>query len=218
MREIFVTELVKEVLGPRNGLREIFRDIRNTPLNEYITGVLAPLTEEGERERDIESEAELPVQDSQVYEEETLDVDVSIPPYLSPALDPRNRPPSMGLSFIVKSSKPTLDVCLTWARYEMLENRQGWQRNPKYFIKKGLVADHDQVIWIGPDGKEVAKDKAEISLHVIVSRRGIDLYLITFYLVNRIKFRPSQNLEKPTTEHHIFQPQIRVICLSLIHI
>ena len=41
MREIFVTELVREVLGPRRGISEI---MDSSPLTEYITGVLAPIT------------------------------------------------------------------------------------------------------------------------------------------------------------------------------
>jgi len=41
MREIFVTEIVKEALGPRGGAFEILDD---NPLSEYITGVLSPTT------------------------------------------------------------------------------------------------------------------------------------------------------------------------------
>jgi len=120
MREKLVVELVKEVLGPRKGPREILND---NPLNEYITGVLAPVLDISARRTaaEIESEAELPVEDTQSYEEEMEDVDIHVPPMLHPALNPKNRPSTIGLSFVAEAAgKPVIDVCLTWARYREL--------------------------------------------------------------------------------------------------
>src|SRR5437773_3812060 len=109
MREIFVTELVKEVLGPRNGIRETLDD---SPLSEYVTGVLGPIMTR--TARDIESENEIPSIEDGLGGEDTLtDVDVQSPPLLSPPLDPKSRPPSIGLSFAVSSVGPfAMDLCI----------------------------------------------------------------------------------------------------------
>lgn len=40
MRELFVSELTKDVLGPRNGINE--KVARKNPLGEYMTGILQP--------------------------------------------------------------------------------------------------------------------------------------------------------------------------------
>lgn len=41
MRELILADLVKDALGPRNGVHEI---MHSDPRSEYITGVLAPGT------------------------------------------------------------------------------------------------------------------------------------------------------------------------------
>lgn len=46
MREFIISELVKEVLGPRNGTHE---RMNGNPRDEYITGILAPYGAEAER-------------------------------------------------------------------------------------------------------------------------------------------------------------------------
>jgi len=202
MREIFVTELAKEILGPRNGMREIMRE---SPLNEYITGVLAPSLRE--IIRDIDAESEIPHEEAEIYEEENGDVDVHVPPLLSPVLDPKSRPSSMGVSFMVEArATPIIEVCLTWARYRMVESEHNiaWEREPRYFIAT-INLNGNQVFWIDSDGRQTTQNRAEISLHVMITPRGRNCWLVNLYLVNRITLTEGQN---PTAEHHIFQPQI----------
>jgi hypothetical protein len=118
MREIFLVELVKEVLGPREGIRETLLD---SPLNEYITGVLAPVILDIDQiTPDIDNEAEMPIEDLSAYDEEQdTDRNIGVPPLFSPVLDPKSRSPTMGLSFVIESlGVPKVDVCLTWARYK----------------------------------------------------------------------------------------------------
>jgi hypothetical protein len=203
-REIFVTELVKEVLGPRQGLAET---IDASPLNEYITGVLAPLVARPA----FDVEGEIPLGESGQYEEETGDVDVHAPPLLSPALDPKARPPSMGVSFLVESNDhPMVSVCLTWARYEHV-NGGRWERHPRYFVQD-ISADSRRTIWIDSNGHQSARDQAEVSLHILPIRREQHVIHLSLYLVNRIVFGPENPDDLPRAEHHIFQPQIRVAC------
>ncbi|MBU7017613.1 MAG: helicase, partial [Theionarchaea archaeon] len=207
MREIFLTELAAEVLGPREGINEI---ISSSPLNEYITGVLAPIA--GKAAPDIDSEAEIPLEDTQVYGEEAEEDAV---PFFSPALDPKKRPPSMGISFMVKSvTKPRVKVCLTWSRY-MMENKEGnaiWMREPRFSIQD-LDINQTQTILLGSDGKNTTQDQAEISLHVITHPEDSSHWFVSLYLVNRIPV-PQENIknDRITAEYYIFQPQIRLSC------
>lgn len=206
VREIFVTEVAKEVLGPRNGIAEIMTE---SPLNEYITGVLAPIVQE--RSPDIDTEAEIPHEEAQTYEEETGDVDVHAPPLLSPGLDPTSRPSSLGLSFTVKGSGiPAIDVCLTWARYRMSKDTHNvvWEREPRYFITS-VTLESNQAFWVDSDGRQTGCEKAEVSFHTIVTPRADERYLINLYFVNRMRVPDGQN---PTAEYHIFQPQMRIAC------
>jgi hypothetical protein len=138
MREIFVTELIKEVLGPRDGINETLDE---SPVSEYICGVLAPIVEKEREPSDIDDDAQIPSEDAQTYEEETDDIDVNTPPLLYPALDPKSKPSTMGLSFVIQSQEtPKLDVCLTWAKYEEFtagENetvKRRWKRRPLFSI------------------------------------------------------------------------------------
>ena len=109
MRELFVTELVKDLLGPRNGPHEVMND---SPLSEYITGVLAP---EGAMPCIEEETVDVPL--PEIEEDEYREQDVHVPPLLSPALYPQSIPRSFGISFAVEADeRPEADICLTWAR------------------------------------------------------------------------------------------------------
>jgi len=196
MRELLVTELAKEVLGPRNGPND---PMATSPLNEYICGVLAPQTPQ--TRRDIESEAEMMRGESQTDEDEGGEPDVQTPPLLSPALDPKSRPTSMGLSFLLRASQtPEIDVCTTWGKYEPVAP-QAWRRRPKSSVQTFRL-DRDCDLQIDP----------EVSFHARVRHRGAGLYFVTLYFVNRIVFVPTNTEDFPRAEHHIFQPQIRVKC------
>lgn len=213
MREIFVTELVKEVLGPRFGIHETLTE---SPLNEYITGVLTPVitTAPDEKSKDaVDDEAEIPVEDVKdgTYEGETDDVDVDVPPMFSPALDPKSRSPSMGISFILQSPEiPKLDLCLTWARYFSTgeEKNQVWKRNPRAKTLK-IDLDANRIFYFDGTGKQLkGPTNAEIALHILVRKDGKDRYFVTLHLVDAIKLKKD---ERPAVEHYIFQPQIRIL-------
>jgi len=208
MREIFVTELIKEVLGPRKGFEE---EIDENPFNEYITGVLAPANYQPAGERDIENDAVLPVDEHQEKEEGISDVDLNAAQHFSPALDPKNKPPTMGLSFILESERsPEIKMCVTWARYLPIlaeEKKEKWRRYPRHAILT-VKPDANSIMWIDENGDVVKPDKAEISLHIMVRQKGSPRY-VTIFLVNRLRFVGGERL---TTEHHVFQPQIRITC------
>jgi hypothetical protein len=208
MRELFVTSLVKDVLGPRNGPNEEITGSSN-PLFEYITGVLGPY-HSTLRERDIEAEAEVPFGESGVFEDERDDSSVYQPLYFSPVMDPKVRPPSMGISFTVydPDDRPSLSICLTYARYLFYEERKVWKRCPSYFIRRFDGIKRPLRLPINQDGRECDEDQAIITLHILPKRIGENTYHLTIYVVN-VMHPPSDGRY---TEYCVFQPQIRVVC------
>lgn len=203
MREKLVTELVKEVLGPRGGIKEILNE---SPLSEYITGVLIPLQDVVSPE--IDNEAVLPTDDTSKGEEDTSDMDADTPLFFYPALDPKRRPSSMGISFLLEASgTPEIRVCLTWARYKCVEKNK-WLRMPRYSIFSLKVQSND-TLWIDESGNPaVDPSQAEISFHIFVRPLG-NRYFVSLYLVNRVLIDNEQTLDP---QHCVYQPQIRVVC------
>jgi hypothetical protein len=202
LREILVTELVKEVLGPRRGLRE---PLHGTPHTEYITGVLAPKVSSAVR--DVDDEATVPDDDSTVTEEETDDLEVGTPPQLFPPLDPKRRPCSMGLSFIAESDgEARLDVCVTWARYSRISGTN-WERSPRSTIISLDLHVVDRTIQLDESGRECTGTAAEISLRAISRDKGDNRFLVTILLRNELQANEHDLL---SSQFYIFQPQIRV--------
>jgi hypothetical protein len=213
MRELLVTELVKEVLGPRRGIKEVLDEDEN-PLTEYITGVLAPVT--SKKIREIEDESEIPSEDSQTYEEETIDADVNAPILFYPALDPKSRPSTMGLSFLLEAPEGTkIKACLTWARYFLTQpEKEGlksyWQREPRFAVFEMNPRSSEPISFDGK-GKRISNaSEAEISFHCIARPSGVARYMVDVYIINQLK--PIADKHAPSS--YIFQPQIRVTCLA----
>ena len=197
---------MKEVLGPRLGPNEILSE---NPLTEYLTGVLAPFSSPSER--NVDSDSPLPQVGPQWDEDEGDDADVEAPPLVPPALDPKSRPGSMGISFFVTSDQePALDVCLTWARYKKVETATvtAWQREPHSHVET-IRLDSEDIVWIADDGATTTANGAVVSFERRVRGLAGGESHVTLYLVNRIRVPPGGKLR---TEHHLFQPQIRVVC------
>lgn len=210
MRERFLADLIREVLGPRDGPREI---VYSDPRKLYITGILAPQPEAGEvAPRDPEAEAVLPVEDVEVEagEEDVDDRDGSVAPPFSPALDPRETPRSIGVTFAVEARGATrIEVCLSWARY-MQSGPETWTRMPRVYLSGPipLEAGGQVTRFVNASGI-CTPEEAEVSLHVS-SRRipGREQFMVTLHLVNRLTGRRAD------PQVHIFQPQIRVVSES----
>ena len=213
MREIIISDLYRDVLGPRNGPYE---NMREDPLNEYITGVLAPRNYV--TERDPDSEAEIPSitpDDVEPFAEDDTYSD-DFPPVLAHEtfLDPRSRPHSMGISFnimIEYSSSPEIRLCVTWARYFKEKNEGVWKRKPRAFITETIeiIGNTRMRYYVNGNGKICDSDLAEVSVHIISRELSPGLFHISVYLVNELKC--SKDI--PKTSCHIFQPQIRIKCL-----
>lgn len=188
-------ELVKEVLGPRQGAYESL-PLDMDPRNEYIVGVLGP--KEAKNERDIDAEAELvDNEDGEMGEDEKIDTTEAVISG-SPSLDPKSLPKSMGFSFIVKTTgdNPQLDVCFTWAKY--YSNGQEWTRQP-YF--------HYELFKVGSSCHSVDKDNTNVAFFIRSSFLRENHYKVSVFLVNSLVLNSEI---KPSTPDFIFQPEIRL--------
>ncbi len=209
-RDQILIELVKEVLGPRSGPYEILPDNQD-PREEYITGILAPAKATRPPE-DIDSDIdELPITrpdvDADIAEpeetssEEDQDTQgyVVVPGVFSPALNPKDLPRSIGLSFTVTSAigSPQIEICATWACYQ--PHPQGWQRHPASFLTGLIRADQDQR-WSTAD---------DVLLQLRARQLASGDWRVSIFLVNGT---PVSGNGRATTSQHLFQPQIRVQC------
>jgi hypothetical protein len=219
MRTKIVIELAKEVLGPRNGVNEVLDD---NPLTEYITGVLAPIA--GKNPEDIEDEQEIPSDSSETFEEEQNDVDIQTPILLHPTLDPKSRPSSMGLSFTIKAKQNSkLKICITWAKYCVVDeelksknknqdkedkSHKKWQRFPFYSTFE--IDLKPEIRYFDSVGKETPRlEDSELSFNSMINWDG-NRCSLDLFVVNRMKATGTSQ----ETIKHIFQPQIRIVCLG----
>ena len=201
-RENILVALVEEVLGPRSGPLEVLTADLD-PRAEYITGVLAPTSAQRPPD-DIESEpddlAEEVEEANKLDPQEDQDNQgvVVAPGLLSPALDPKSLPCSIGLSFTLRAvgKAPEIEVCSTWARYQ--PHQSGWQRQPEGFLTGSVQADRD-TSWTAGQG---------VRLQMRVIHIDPDLWRVSLFLLNTAEVADLY----PSTSEHLFQPQIRVIC------
>ncbi|KQC14078.1 MAG: DNA/RNA helicase [Desulfuromonas sp. SDB] len=210
MREEYITELIREIRGPRFGPNEI---LTSNPYSEYVTGVIIPksckkmiLTPDSE---EIRSENDdLPYDDGERGSDQLL----SIPS----ELDPQMKPKSFGISFILEGREPGLSVCLSWARYMLViednpstenlkdKENQKWKRIPflnTLNIPFSNLKNSEIPIYEQEDGKVLLNLRViavnTTSRHIIVS------------LINDLK---TENCWGDTiTQKSLFQPSIRII-------
>jgi hypothetical protein len=197
-RDVAAAALIEEVLGPREGPWEVLPASQD-PLDEYITGVLAP-READEAEPDAEDEV-LGEDDSAADDQADPGVPVMPVSGTVPALDPRSRPASLGISFSVRSNGlPLADIRCTWARYEKTD--EGWRRSPR--IGRWDAVDCSRsVSFTAP---------ADPGIEVVIrAREQGGTWRISVFLVNTTVVPEGR---APRTPEHVFQPQIRVRCCS----
>lgn len=199
-RSALLASLVKEVLGPRDGLREILSSWPgqdHDPRSEYITGVLAPV--EAQRDvQDIESEIDEAIEEVSSEEDDDRDAAIVAPSSLSPALDPKSLPRSCGVSFTVASEHPQVSICATWARYK--QHPEGWERFPDHYLT-GVVDGTCDESW-------TAEMRGGIALYLRSRNVGGTRWRLSVFMVNQTRISDGN----PDTTHYVFQPQIRVVC------
>jgi hypothetical protein len=199
-RDLLIRGLIEEILGPRGGAWETLgRD--EDPLDEYITGVLAP--RDATSAETADSEDEVLGEDDSEADDQADDPGGPVAPLglTVPALDPRSRPASLGLSFSLSSDDPPLiDVCCTWARYEADEGG-AWRRSPRVQIWNQIICSTTAAR---------LNSAADPEVEVVIRARQLGAaWRVSVFFVNTAPCQPG---ETPRTPKHVFQPQIRVRC------
>lgn len=195
-REDILINLCKDVLGPRSGLNEI---LYSDPRGEYVTGVLAPKTEI--ESRDIEADGELDIDEASGEEDEHEAAAGTSDDIISPALQPKALPRSIGLSFLIYNEKeiPSVEICTTWARYVKDSQDGGWKRKPFFKIVDSIkISDQN---WVTRDSMRLVMRANEI-------KDEANLWRVSVFLVNDIELQDAREAQP---EHFVFQPEIRIV-------
>ena len=223
MREIFVSELVKDILGPRDGINEIMHVF---PKSEYLTGILQPhetaFTMDGEDPASSHSGTPSVGGSS----DEDFDQGEDVFTLNSTALDPKSHPSSMGISFTTKfNGTLNFKICLTWARYKKNNADNTYPREPHFAI---VEVRHDptkrQFSYTFDENGNQIDGKYGIHLRGMLTKTSEDQYLVSIYFVNQTEIEQTEEqkqkheLKKPKPEDFIFQPQIRVVCFDETHV
>jgi Lhr-like helicase len=200
-RDQLLSSLVKEVLGPRNGPHEVLRADED-PLEEYLCGVLAPYQSASvaeDAEVDLVGEPGEGSDDQADAGEEVSPVGFDPGLLPRPSLDPRARPASLGISFLMDGPVPSIDICCTWGRYVATAGGS-WKR----------VAHGESWSRVDCRPQPVFTLKADSGAQLVVKCRSEGpRWRVTLFFVNRTVAKE----ERATTDEHIFQPQLRV-CAS----
>lgn len=189
-------------MGPRKGAFEKL-SISENPLNEFLTGVLIPVKQFTEVQEEKESEDKLEGSESIFDEiEDTSDDETIVTPVLSPSLDPKRKPSSMGITFFVKPLTSPIRACVTWGEYNLVkeDDNNSYQRQPRSRIIE---------IPTNRNGKLQISQNKEIYLYYYINDFNSDLNArrISLFVVNEIE---PKNIYKTEVENAIFQPQIRI--------
>ncbi|PNE18212.1 hypothetical protein V511_12750 [Mesotoga sp. Brook.08.YT.4.2.5.1] len=205
MREAFVSRLARELLGPAEGPTE---EVNEEPWKKYVTGVLAPISElKSER---VEFDNSSVIADAMIAEspEEALsDDEIQDSILMSPALDPKKKPSSFGISFYIKrqaTKGPWFEYCLTWATYSKEDSY--YKRHPAYFIGQ-IESEGCQEIYLTESGERCDKTSARLSFRVVIEEYNNSTYSANLFILNSRKGDWD-------SEDYIMQPQIRISCCT----
>lgn len=199
MRHLFISDVVKELLGPRNGAVEEF-PAADEPRNEYSTGQLFPSSGTGVMDRSPDEEESLGGEAAAGED----DGDDGAPTLVNQAFidagqNFRRVPSSMGLSFVLSRAPEDgeISVCVTWGRYQHVEGR-GWVRSPFSWITT-LTAGSAESSERSPD--------STLQLTYKISPLRSGQIKVSIYVSSSLE---TDNSGRPGNEDIIFQPEIRV--------
>jgi hypothetical protein len=208
MREKILCEFTKEVLGPRTGPEET---LNSSPLIEYITGVLAPINADVERE----AEDQNLLGETKVIEEEEASDYVASYPRFSPTVNPLKQPSSIGMSFMLKTREKAdaqISICATWGRYILL-SKNVWKRKPCYMVMKNLRLKTPFHERITPSTTITNSQDTKVSCRVYARDINKSTILVSVFLCNEEEIVSStKDWRAHRAEWYFFQPQVRINC------
>lgn len=183
VRQNIIDMLRTDLLGPMDE-NEVLSE---NPRNAYIVGMLAPQTVTAES---VLNEQEI---DGDLAYEEGADYTAAAEDENEPIYSNRFKvPSSIGISFYVQSSTPSLSLCVSWGDYtksiEKMQNKEGKE------ISASLFSRHPQTETILIDFSLFEKSTevslvcdSNVRLHVsqIALKKGYSL--VTAYVINKRK-------------------------------
>ncbi|MDA8055060.1 MAG: DISARM system helicase DrmA [Thermoplasmatales archaeon] len=199
MREKLIEGLIREVYGPRGGVEE---SLKGDPSKEYIAGVIAPLrfkilenspdsenTESGANDRTMEDDTE-----------ETSTNSLS-----SSEIDPRSKPSSFGVSFVVSDKNPCFRICVTWGRYFKGSTEDSWKRKSfKSFQNVKLIDDSLKI-------QLYLEDSGSVNLRIRKVKKEQGTSMVIVKMVNELQIKNGARHGDPLTEACLFQPSLRIV-------
>jgi len=197
VRRRLIESIIKEVLGPRDGVSETLNAF---PLDEYLTGFIIPVDYYSKKREIFQSnnpDDELIGDSLGTNLEDENDDDFVI--FTLPESDAKTKPQSFGIAFLCSNANPTLKICVTWGRYNLLKDNS-WKREG--FLK--IIE-----IEIKKDVEEIdvySEDEGKIQLVIQRIHKNSNFFFI-IKLINRLEINDLKKLAEKT----IFQPSIRVI-------
>lgn len=214
VRDKLLSDLSKEILGPRSGINEIIYPNPQggaiDPGKEYITGVLEPSEHRYPSNNSYFSNEFANKKNSDPHQDDSDEDESSAPTEIYTSLDPRSLPKSLGMSFLLANNGITIiSICASWARYLYDPNSKTWKRYPNYHIIKNCNVLEDNM-WASPADPG-------IKIHLKHSFVNDGIY-VSVFLVNETKpedykkQNDASSSSKIPTEDLVFQPQIRIVC------
>lgn len=209
IRPTLITEMIKELRGPRSGAEEILSE---NPLDEYITGVVVPPKrpdETGETgdfaDDEFSDKTGVSQYTSDVSGGFEEDPDDSENKFVIPnTLDPTSPISSFGLSFFIKNTCSRVKLCVSWSRYNKYHEggHDAWIRTPHYKILTINPFDCESPLSV------FKSSDGELRLWVKIYEADKQSQIV-ISLVNNLELNGRTKDEKATVS--LFQPSIRVV-------
>jgi len=213
VRTHIVRYMFKDLLGPKQDHDETIKN----PYDQYMVGILKPRPTKEER-----SELEITTDPHEKASFENLakygdsdfesdDVDLTVP--VDADLDLRRGTRSLGLSFVVSGTNPTIRICCTWGKY-VLTSHNVYKRHTNVIITNPICVSESGMRLL--DNKthkiyNVSEPGAEI--YVVVSPTHKDQHWnVSVFLLNNTVQASTPNKKTQWNTQSFFQPQIRITC------
>ena len=214
MRKEIVEDLIKEVIGPRQGCLE---RIPFDPWEEYLCGVVIPHMWQSNADGGADNpDEEFLKEDNTGFDDDGIDDELMAS--TQSELDPRYQTKSFGISFIVDSPSPKFNVCTTWGMYkqEVVESSESVKRDDdkEFWVREshGVISEinlnddenHQKVVLYG------SEEQGEVYLFIKKIKLSENKVHISVYLVNNLFINFSRDDYHPNTASCLFQPSIRI--------
>ena len=219
IRKEMIKGVIEEFRGPRYGNDEV---ISYDPWEEYLISTVIPSSWKKQSSNRSPDEEIVNEQDYNPQADGSTDV-LSGSSDNNSMLNPSSQIKSFGLSFIIDSVKPNIDICVTWARYfndeesktakslngsvnEWENNNIFWKRKSYGVVKKSVDLEKFK------DGNYLRLYDSDDGLIRLYIKFHEDNKHVSIYFRNDLELNPTTNNGfRPETQDCIFQPSIRII-------